>query len=321
MFKSVKSLKSRFKSSKRVDDTSGQAGPSTRPVAQTAPSKNENGNGASIRKIAVQIEQQTTEEVRPSSQASGQPPSPVSTKRSVHSRRSSHDHQSHRSHQSQQSAHSRQSQLSSSSLHSAAQSPTRPARPLSPGVSEATYPEAQVVSAPAARFSRTPSFNQPIPSPVPPAYNYSRHNVRYSSYGAQTEGPPVIDSAWFVPVAVLDKTVYPFEYQFGGTIGEGGFGKVLLGLNLETRQQYAIKVVAIRRLRSRRETSSVANEIKALWRVSQGECPFLARPARVRDWFWQYRGNIHLVMVSPLLSSQFSTLMTLKNRNIIKVEI
>lgn len=112
---------------------------------------------------------------------------------------------------------------------------------------------------------------------------------------------PVTDRAWFVPVPVLDKQVYPFEYQFGGTLGEGGFGKVLLALNIDTRVQYAIKVVAIRRLRSRRETASIANEIKVLWKVGQSKCPFLARPARLQEWYWQYRGNVHIVMVSEPL--------------------
>ena len=135
-------------------------------------------------------------------------------------------------------------------------------------------------------------FRSPLSTP--------RRDPTHSSPPVSPPLSPVTDRAWFVPVPVLDKHVYPFEYQFGGTIGEGGFGKVLLALNIDTRDQYAIKVVAIRRMRSRRETSSIANEIKVLWRVSQSSSPFLARPARIREWYWQYRGNVHMVMVSSI---------------------
>ena len=135
--------------------------------------------------------------------------------------------------------------------------------------------------------------------PPPPVQPYSYYDGAGPS-SPLTSPPlsPVTDRAWFVPVPVLEKHVYPFEYQFGGTVGEGGFGKVLLALNIDSRMQYAIKVVAIRRLRSRRETASIANEIKVLWKVSQSNCAFLARPARIREWYWQYRGNVHIVMVS-----------------------
>lgn len=117
------------------------------------------------------------------------------------------------------------------------------------------------------------------------------------------------DNSWFIPVPILSPRTYSFEYQFGGTIGEGGFGKVMLALHLETRREYAIKAISIRRLRSRSETLSIANEIKVLKRIGETKAPFLARPGLAKDWCWQYRGNIHLVMVGGIdseLTIQYS---------------
>lgn len=105
---------------------------------------------------------------------------------------------------------------------------------------------------------------------------------------------------WLLPVSVLTPTIYPFEYQFGGLIGEGGFGKVLLALHIGTYDQYAMKVIALRRIRSRKEAASISNEVRVLRRLREAEraeIPFLACAAPMKDWLWQYRGNVHMVLV------------------------
>lgn len=188
--------------------------------------------------------------------------------------------------------------------------PIRPPRPDMPGFVTVLGPESptdnvssRIVHISPTRFSGSSSGH---PKHFYRATSHAQAGIfaQSSTSPVQSTHPPLVaDGSWYVPVPVLDKSVYPFEYQFGGTIGEGGFGKVLLALNIETKEQYAIKAIAIRRLRSRRETASIANEIKVLWKVAQEERPFLARPARVRDWFWQYRGNIHLVTVSARIVS------------------
>lgn len=170
---------------------------------------------------------------------------------------------------------------SSASRHLSASPPTRPPRPASLALSSLVTHESAPV----------PPRAEPSSLAVPSLTEDT------TSYSVSRAGPHAASAAWFVPVPILDPKVYAFEYQFGGTLGEGGFGKVLLALNLETRQEHAIKVIALRRLRSRRETGSIANEIKVLRRVAQTACPFLGRPGRRHDWYWQYRGNVHLVMV------------------------
>ncbi|TDL19440.1 kinase-like protein [Rickenella mellea] len=172
----------------------------------------------------------------------------------------------------------------SAARNSEASLPTRPPR------SEALLiPNIISLNTPTAVPARSRSPRGPIP-PFP------AHDPMQPQSSSSSSTTPVAGSAWFVPVPILDRRAFTFEYQFGGTLGEGGFGKVVLALHVESKQQFAIKVIAIRRLRSRRETASVANEIKVLRRVSQTASPFLARPAKRRDWYWQYQGNVHLVM-------------------------
>ncbi|KAI5120030.1 hypothetical protein M0805_004659 [Coniferiporia weirii] len=171
--------------------------------------------------------------------------------------------------------------------------PARPPRPESPELPEIITERRQpTLSWPLQNFP--PSFEHP---PV--------GDRRYrSSHVSGTDAPPpprphIRDNTWLVPVHVLSPALYTFEYQFGGLLGEGGFGKVLLALHLRTHAQYAVKVLALRRVRSRREATSVSNEAKVLWKVwraGREEAPFLARPASVKDWIWQYRGNIHMVL-------------------------
>lgn len=113
--------------------------------------------------------------------------------------------------------------------------------------------------------------------------------------------PCVVDGTWLIPISI---SVMPspssFEYQFGGLLGEGGFGKVMLALHLHSHTQYAMKVIQLKRIRGYREALSVANEIKVLQTIHHAgdlEMPFLARPAPIRDWIWQFQGNAHIVMV------------------------
>lgn len=113
--------------------------------------------------------------------------------------------------------------------------------------------------------------------------------------------PFVINSTWLIPVEIYAMpSPNSFEYQFGGLLGEGGFGKVVLALSLISHAQFAMKLIQLKRIRGYREALSVANEIKVLqtiYHAGVSEMPFLARPAPIRDWIWQFQGNLHIVMV------------------------
>lgn len=118
--------------------------------------------------------------------------------------------------------------------------------------------------------------------------------------------PPPVSSCiangtWLIPIPILAMpSPSAFEYQFGGLLGEGGFGKVMLALHLTSHKQYAMKLIQLKRIRGYREALSVANEIKVLQTLHHAgelEMPFLARPAPIKDWIWQFQGHVHIVMV------------------------
>lgn len=185
--------------------------------------------------------------------------------------------------------------------------PIRPPRPPTPGLSElfANQYSSSLLSWPI----RVPHDNE---SKAPPVHGQGGKQERFPTTQDNTfenefptrstrraHHPHIRGGSWLLPISILTPTVYPFEYQFGGLIGEGGFGKVLLALHLGTHNQYAVKVIALRRIRSRREAKSVANEVKVLRRLREAEkseIPFLACAATMKDWVWQYRGNVHMVL-------------------------
>ncbi|THG99440.1 hypothetical protein EW145_g7268 [Phellinidium pouzarii] len=167
--------------------------------------------------------------------------------------------------------------------------PDRPPLPKSPALPESISEGHQPTPPLPIQRSPTSSLDGNIKS----------YPIYITSDASPAPQPHIRDKTWLIPVSVLLHSSYAFEYQFGGLLGEGGFGKVLLALNLDTHAQHAVKVIALRRVRSRREAVCVTNEVKVLWKVwraGKQETPFLGRPASVKDWVWQYRGNIHLVL-------------------------